>query len=1150
MFVYWVTGGLLLAYLVLVWFLPSWMHLHGSDVWVLRVGLWFLGIVAAASVIWFTLRARRNQSGQPHDAAGQSALKEIDHLVNEASRRLRTSSLGRGASLGNLPLLFLLGEAGAGKTTTVLQSALDPELLAGQVYQDQTVLPTRVANIWYSRAAVLADPAGNLVAQPNLWKRLVKLLQPGRMASAVGKGSQAPRAAIVCFECESFMRPGASEATISAARKLGTRLQEISQTLGISFPVYVLFTKADRVSFFLDYVRCFDREESSQVFGATLPIRTLGSGVYSEEETKRLANAFDELFYSLADKRTDLLSRENEAERLAGIYEFPRELRKLRNFLVQFLVELGRPSQLSTNPFLRGFYFCGARPVLIEDVVSSGPSEPVSEASSIGGATVIFSAPVRAQERPAAVRSGGSRKVPQWVFLSQLFNDVIAKDRVALTASAYSSRVSLLRRVGLILAAVVGFLAIAFFVVSFFGNRALENNVRAAVGGLQMTRSTADQPASLEDLQKLDRLRQELATLADYDRNGPPLMLRWGLYVGDRIYPDARRLYFDRFQQLLLSDTQRRMVHDLSALPEKPGPSDDYKHTYEELKAYLITTSNHDKSTTDFLPRELAEVWASGRSIEQERKNLAIRQFEYYSAVLPSDGFFSKDNDKTAVDRAQTYLDGFSGIDRYYLPLIAKAAQGNPGTSFHEKFPDAAGVVTSSHGGVSGAFTPAGFKFMDDAMRNPAVFLSGEAWVLGPKASKELDQSSLQQKLRDRYHQEFVKEWLNVLENSHVNPFSGFPDANQKLERLTGTMSPLLEVLWFVSSNTNVGDPAAKDPFASVQIVEPPGDPNRQPAALLSPANQPYIQALSDLKEKVGAIAADPAGLSNSTLMTAAIQSVQAAKTAANRPTGASLDNPFHTEDLVHKLLLEPIIKVEALLKVGSKGPLNDAGQALCSQFAQISGKYPFTAKSGEDLSFDKFNEMFAPKTGALWKFYDDNKLSQYLVKQGASYQSVSSVNLEINPAFKEFFNRAAAVTDTFFPGGSPTPKFSYTLKAMPSNVSGLALKIGNETLSGTDAQRTFVWTGVPEDLQVTASGGLGLRSERGTWAIFRFVAAGSEVSKSTTNLKWMIVQSDGKPVMINGEPGFYSYQLQVNGWNPFGASGLAGMRCEAHVAK
>src|SRR5205807_3280594 len=55
------------------------------------------------------------------------------------------------------------------------------------------------------------------------------------------------------------------------------------------------------------------------------------------------------------------LDRENEPANVAGVYEFPRELGKLRKNLNQYLVELCKPSQLSANPYLRGFYFTGIR---------------------------------------------------------------------------------------------------------------------------------------------------------------------------------------------------------------------------------------------------------------------------------------------------------------------------------------------------------------------------------------------------------------------------------------------------------------------------------------------------------------------------------------------------------------------------------------------------------------------------------------------------------------------------------------------------------------------------------------------------------------------------------------------------------------------
>src|ERR1700731_290246 len=136
----------------------------------------------------------------------------------------------------------------------------------------------------------------------------------------MGEGLQTPRAAIVCYDTESFLKPGASETTLSAARKLSVRLQEVSQLLGISFPVYVLFTKVDRISFFAEFVRGMSKDEVTEVLGATLPLRALNVGVFADEETKRLTKAFDEIFYSLAERRILLLPREHEGERLPAIY--------------------------------------------------------------------------------------------------------------------------------------------------------------------------------------------------------------------------------------------------------------------------------------------------------------------------------------------------------------------------------------------------------------------------------------------------------------------------------------------------------------------------------------------------------------------------------------------------------------------------------------------------------------------------------------------------------------------------------------------------------------------------------------------------------------------------------------------------------------
>jgi type VI secretion system protein ImpL len=1140
--VYLATGVVLLAYLVLVWFLGVWLRLHGSDIWILRGGLAFVGIVAAGSFLWFYRKSKEDAA--PETESGLVAgTDDINLLVREAGRRLKSSTLGRGATLRNLPLVFVLGESGATKTTTVIHSALDPELLAGHVYQDTNVLPTRLLNIWYTRQAIFVDPAGNLLTEPERWKRLLKLVQPGRVSTAMGKGLQAPRAAILCYDIESFLKPGASETTLSAARKLAVRLQEISQLLGISFPVYVLFTKLDRVSFFPEFVRGLTKEQASEILGATLPVRSLTSGVYAEEETRRLGKAFDELFYSLAERRLDLLARENDGSQLAAIYEFPRELRKLRTLLVQFLVDLTRPSQLSVNPFLRGFYFSGVRPVIVDDVAVAAPQVQAPDLSSGAGATRIFSsAGFGAPPDVSSAPGSSSRKVPQWVFLSQLFNDIIVKDRVALTASGFSSRVSILRRVVLTAAFLVAITCTIGFLVSFVGNHQLEGDIRAAINDLRNTGEGGDQP-NLANLQKLDRLRQQLVTLKEFETDGVPLSLRWGLYVGDHLYPDARSAYFARFRQVLFASTQGKILDGLRAVPDTPGPNDSYEKTYNQLKAYLITTSNHDKSTKEFLSPVLSSHWIAGRDIDAERVALAKAQFDFYSTELADANPFSATNDAKAIARARLYLSQFAGIDRFYLPLIAKASPTIPDVSFNELFRDSQGVIVSNHK-VRGAFTRNGFAFVLDAIRNPS-FMSVEEWVLGKATASELDPATLRAKLTERYYDDFTKEWRTVLQTSSVVGYQDFADAEKKLEKLTGPTSPLLELFWFISNNTAVTAPDVAAPFLPVQALEPPGAPDKLPDQYITDSNKPYISALSKLQADIAPLAGNP---SDPVLASQVANSEGAAKVSVTQVMGTRVDQKFHDENLVRALLEQPITNVDAPLKLGPAAALNGAGKSFCARFAQITGKYPFNPASDQELASDQLNDILAPKTGALWTFYDD-KLKQILIKEGSHFEVAATSAVKPSPVFVAFFNRAAALSDALYSGGSSTPKFSYTLKTLPSNVD-VILKIGSETLAGAGQQKTFTWTGNPEDVQVTSPGGDLLGAFRGTWAVFRFVAdAHSQGAGRVANLEW-IMQSNGRTIMLpNGKPKSYTYQLEVNSVNPFQSSELTGLRCVSQVA-
>src|SRR5271169_4284913 len=208
--IYLVTGAVLLVYLVIAWFMGNLMHLHGRDLWVLRIGLSVIGIAAAGVFLWFKRKERKQATGDFSPAAAGPAHTEVDALIRDAEAKLAGARIDGGAKLGNLPAIFLIGDSGTAKTSTMIQSGLEAELIAGQVFQETAVVPTRFANIWFARRWIFVESGGRLLADTAGWQRLIRRLRPGKLAAVMGKNQQAPRAAVVCFDCEAFTRAGAS----------------------------------------------------------------------------------------------------------------------------------------------------------------------------------------------------------------------------------------------------------------------------------------------------------------------------------------------------------------------------------------------------------------------------------------------------------------------------------------------------------------------------------------------------------------------------------------------------------------------------------------------------------------------------------------------------------------------------------------------------------------------------------------------------------------------------------------------------------------------------------------------------------------------------------------------------------------------------
>jgi type VI secretion system protein ImpL len=1085
-------------------------------------------------------------------AAGGSGGGEADDLIRAASARLAQSKAGAGVA--NLPMIFVIGDKGTAKTSTILNSGLDPELLAGQVFQDNAVAPTRSANIFFARGTVFVEAGGALMANPQSWTSLVKKLQPSRLKS-LGASGQAPRGVLLCFDLETFARAGASDAIVNATRYLQARLGEISDVLGISFPVYVLFTRADRLPFFAEFVRNLSAEEAGQVVGATVPIRAgAASGVYAEEETQRLTWAFNQLFHSFCDQRLLLLPREGDPMKLPQAYEFPREFRKLRNSMVQFLVDVCRPSQLRSSPFLRGFYFSGVRPVAAAETPVGPLVDPTTPAQQLesGGATRMFRAGFQAEQRAkqaiAQPGGGAGKRVPQWLFLGHLFNDVVLADANARAASGSSTKTSVLKRILLASAAGLCLMYAGLLIWSYFENRALEQEVLEAAGGIQKSEGANGATPGIDPLHRLDQVRKTLANLTKWG-DSAPFGMGFGLYRGKEIRDDVRKIYYAKFRQLLFGSTLAQMLAYLSRLPAAPGQADEYSPPYDTLKAYLLTTSDWTRSSDaglqSFLASKLDAKWIAAHEgdIGKDRLDLVKTQFDFYASDLHNGNPYSYTAEKDGVARSRTYLAGFPGLQRVYQGLLSMADKQVPTTTFNKNNPGSETVLASSEP-VRGAFTKAGWKVVQDAISKQDF--GGEVWVLGDYKGQAPDKGRMQQDLRDLYVKEYIAQWRNVLNKSNVVGYRGLKDASNKLIALSGSSAPLLALFWWTSQNT-CDVPGVADKFAAPQAVVPCSNAKKY---VVGP-NEPYNTGLLALQLAVDH-AADPSANKEEAMRDMGQKALAALGLARGLSSGFTPDDDGKMHLRSAALLEQPIRYLDGMVSSDLKG----AGVGFCDAFNKATfRKFPFDPLAKDEAKLEDLQLLLQPTKGQLWTFYEKSLKS---VLQCSNGQCSASGTPPLNPVFVTFIGNLMKFSRAIYGDDGTEMNYQYSLTPQKSDlvdefdvtVNGVVSKLKGGT------QHSYTWPGTGPrnfglDLKLVGGGSLAQQmwTYDGPWAVFKGF---SHADQTTGNVFSWTQRSgqDQQPQRINGKPLTYELSVGTTGPAVFSKDFLLKLKCALPVAR
>jgi len=513
--------------------------------------------------------------------------------------------------------------------------------------------------------------------------------------------------------------------------------------------------------------------------------------------------------------------------------------------------------------------------------------------------------------------------------------------------------------------------------------------------------------------------------------------------------------------------------------------------------------------------------WSTPRNVDPDRIALAQKQFDFYSDELKLANPYSPDNDAAAIGNARHYLNQFGGLQRVYQAMLADAAKTGQPINFNKRFPGSAEEVIDNYT-VQPAFTKPGWDFMKTALRDPGKYFEGEAWVLGPQSTTDIDRSKLAQQLATMYYGDFTKEWRNYMKDAKVVPYASLPDAAKKLGVTSGNQSPLLELFWLASVNTAVDSPDVANAFQAVQAVVPPSAVEK----FFAPPNQTYMGNLVTLQGSLDSLAQSPTNNDagkNTTLAnaTAAHGSAKQVSLTFNPDTSEA-----HMDSRVLNLMNDPITYVENLLRSLGPATLNANGRNFCGEYRAMFTKFPFNRTSKQDATLDDVNAIFKQPDGKLWKFYNDN-LAKLLPKQGSDYVSTTVDGVTLTPGFVNFFRQSAAFGNSLYSGNTPDPHFTYTLKSVQSDgIEGAVLTLDGQQISYTGSNmvtKSLTWQGTgTHGVKATykRGGDNDWDSEEGLWAIFKFFYQADRTVPAAGGytLEWVMRSGkDSKPVMIEG---------------------------------
>jgi len=1152
----------------------------GSDSWrpfdsissrLITIGiLW--GLTLLTLLLIALIRARRDR--QMTDEMAEAVDTAEDDIIGEelvelkgkfktALIELRKSKNGR-KHLNQLPWYIMIGPPGAGKTTAIVNSGLQFPL-ADKLGKAAIggVGGTRNCDWWFTNQAVLIDTAGRYTTQESdeetdnaAWLGFLNLLKKYRKRQPIN-------GAIIAISLSDLSLQ--DEMTQKAhATAIRNRLAELRARLGVRFPVYVVFTKADLIAGFQEFYDILGKEEREQVWGFTLP---LAKGKSDADPITRFDEEFAGLLGQLNAQLLEKMQSETDPQRRALVAGFPSQVASVRGVAREFLKEVFQDNAYQKRQMLRGVY------------LASGTQEGTPIDRLMLGMAQTFG--IGRQAIGAGKGTGRS------YFLTRLFEGVMFPEAGLVSSDdKVERRYRWARRIAVAATVVVSLTMGGLWVNSFLKNKAMIAEASQQVDQYQA--SAAALPPSPVGETDLVPAVAALNLLRDLPGNPvlstpePALSETYGLYQGEVVGTQGAQTYRSALNRRFLPRLLVRLEEQIA------GNMNDVDALYETLKIYLMLglqgPMNPDL-VKEFLNKDWSEVTYSGVIRQQLRADLN----DHLNALL------SQPMEEIALNgdliaQARGVLAEMPMSQRVYSGIInSRTATELP----HWRLTDVGGpeitrVMTRNSGkpmaqGIEGIFTYDGFNnvFLTEAV-SVSNRVQSEAWVLGDSSQESQNEAallSLSRDVLDLYYNDFIGRYDDLLGDLDVIPLQSLNQAVDVTRILSGASSPIENVLRAVAKETQltqskspIDTSAVNEGLGQVASLEARSNLSLQGEILLealmksAPAQggQPQLppgrfveNRFSWLHQMADAPEGQPSQLDGLMGLLLTVYQELNKMTISGISTGGASSQALLQFQQAASQYQGPMQRWAKQITVGSSGitsegtraSINAAWQSdvlpFCTQ--ALNNRYPFNRSARADVAMVDFGKLFSP--GGMIDGFFNQHLAQYVdtaTNPWTFKTTGAGADLGISQAVLNQMQYAAEIRAAFFASGTaPLVPFQITPKALDPKAKEMILEIDGTTVEFNHKM------GQPTPVAVTWPGSVGLAritlnpkrrdsenllSRDGPWAWFRLLDA-AEVRRTNAVDRRRVNFTVGGRLAL--------YELQAgSAVNPFALPAMAKFSC------